>query len=281
MSSKKRLSSRDLAGRVLPCLALSVLSACSTLGTSLPPDETEAGVQTPRPLGTTSAGLGYYEYLPASYATDASRSFPLLVFFHGSGEAGDGVDDLPLVLRNGPPRLIADGRWLDTTQAPFIVVSPQSAGAFPSPDVVHAFIASMTQRYRVDPGRIYLTGLSAGAFTTWSYLSKYQDQVAAAVPIAGGGNAGSACAFEDVPVWAFHGDADTTVDVAESVAMTDAINACSPPPKERARLTLYRGVGHDSWSRTYDLSGMNAAEVDGSRDPYDVSVYDWLLRHTR
>lgn len=265
----------------LPCLALALLSACATVPGGGLPDETEAGVQTPRPLGSTPAAFGYYEYLPASYATAPMRRYPLLLFFHGSGEKGDGVADLPLVLRNGPPRLIDDGNWLDVTTAPFIVISPQSSSAFPSADAVHAFIATMLDRYRVDETRVYLTGLSAGAFTSWSYLAAYQDQVAAAVPIAGAGNPGAACGMLEVPVWAFHGDADGTVGFGGSVAMVDAINDCSPGPAQRARLTLYRGVGHDSWSRTYDLTGMGSAEVEPTRDPYDESIYDWLLAHRR
>ncbi|MCC6309925.1 MAG: dienelactone hydrolase family protein [Trueperaceae bacterium] len=262
-------------------LLLLALAACSGLPAESFPEESEAGRQTPRPLGSGEATMGYYEYLPASYAPGSHRTYPLLVFFHGIGEKGDGTTDLPMVLRNGPPRLIEEGRWLAATTAPFIVVSPQSASGSPSADEVHEFISTMLATYRVDPKRVYLTGLSAGGYTTWRYLAKYQDQVAAALPIAGGGDPGLACGMTGVPVWAFHGDADTVVDVGQSAAMVDAVNACTPGPGERAKLTIYEGVGHDSWSRTYDLSGMNAGEVSAARDPYSVSIYTWLLAHAR
>src|ERR1041384_664220 len=65
------------------------------------------GVQTPRP-SPNDAGLGYYEYLPAGYETGAQ--FPLIVFFHGRGECGDGNTDLPKVLSQGVPKLINNGR---------------------------------------------------------------------------------------------------------------------------------------------------------------------------
>lgn len=261
-------------------LLLLLLAGCSS-----PPsqrlEESEAGRQTPRPLGSGDADMGYYEYLPASYATSGRRTYPLLVFFHGFGERGNGTTDLPLVLRNGPPRLIESGRWLDATKAPFIVVSPQSASGSPRADEVQAFLETLLATYRVDPARVYLTGLSAGGYTTWRYLEKYQDLVAAAVPIAGGGNPKLACGMTEVPVWAFHGDADDVVVVDQSVAMVDAMNACSPAPTERAKLTVYTGIGHDSWSRTYDLSGMHSSAVSAERDPYSVGIYDWLLAHTR
>ena len=45
--------------------------------------------------------------------------FPLLNFLHGAGERGD---DLELVKKHGPPKLIEEGRDM-----PFIVASPQIA----------------------------------------------------------------------------------------------------------------------------------------------------------
>src|SRR4029079_6113949 len=45
--------------------------------------------QTLRPLGSTESTAGYAEYLPPSYAPDGDPS-PLLLFFHGYGETGDG-----------------------------------------------------------------------------------------------------------------------------------------------------------------------------------------------
>ena len=65
-----------------------------------------------------------------------------------------------------------------------------------TPDEVHDFITYALAHYNVDPSRVYLTGLSCGGFGTWEYLAKYGDeQVAAAVPIAGEGR----------PAWATAG----------------------------------------------------------------------------
>ena len=44
---------------------------------------------TPRPLGSTASPMGYEEYLPPSYHASGAKS-PLLVFFNGYGESGDG-----------------------------------------------------------------------------------------------------------------------------------------------------------------------------------------------
>ncbi len=61
-----------------------------------------------------------------------------------------------------------------------------------TPDEVHDFIDFAVANYNVDPARVYVTGLSCGAYGIWEYLAKYHDdlQVAAAVPIAGDGRPG-------------------------------------------------------------------------------------------
>ncbi len=61
------------------------------------------------------AALDYLLYLPKDY--DKQDAWPLLVFLHGAGERGN---DLDLVKKHGPPKLIEAGK-----EYPFIVVSPQ------------------------------------------------------------------------------------------------------------------------------------------------------------
>ena len=55
--------------------------------------------------------MDYLLYLPKDY--EKQESWPLLLFLHGSGERGD---DLELVKKHGPPKLIAAGK-----EFPFIV----------------------------------------------------------------------------------------------------------------------------------------------------------------
>jgi hypothetical protein len=54
-----------------------------------------------------------------------------------------------------------------------------------------------------------------------------------------------------------------------------------PAPNPKAKVTIYKGVGHDSWSRTYDLSGLNSSVVDANYDPFNENIYDWLLKYSR
>ena len=237
-------------------------SGSSSTGESIAPSSDR---HTARPLGTTEAAQGYWEYLPPDY--DSAEDWPLLVFLHGIGSNGDGVEELPLVAQHGPPLLIESDDW--PGDRPFVVLSPQySGGACPPPATVQSFLAYAIAQYDVDPARVYLTGLSCGAIGGWDYLAQYTDsQVAATVLIAGnGGNAwfAAGCDLGLVPIWAFHGDADDVVDVSGTTFPIENLLDCVPTPD--VQMTIYPGVGHNSWADTYDLSAGH-------------DIYAWLLEH--
>jgi len=237
------------------------------------------GVHTPFHLGATNSYYGYYLYLPSAYK-GGEHQYPLLVFLHGSGEKGNSESNpaiLDRVLKNGPPKLIQKNQW--SPQYPMIVVSPQCHEGGWNAGKIYDFIQYISHIYRVNESRIYLTGLSMGGFGTFNYLQTYGDSagIAAAVPICGGGNPGKAGNLTYTPLWIFHGDADNTVNVNQSIRMYDAIVAEEPPVLPR--LTIYNGVGHNSWTRTYDESGIGTGNE--KYDSYNISVYDWLLQYTR
>jgi dienelactone hydrolase len=255
---------------------------------------------TPRPLGSTESAMGFYEYLPPSYTATGAKS-PLLLFFHGSGETGDGTPEaVQRLVLAGIPRYINVGGW--PTARPFVVLAPQHVEDPPgfdfsscagqpfegscnmqvqhdldnaqpafctTPDEVHDFIAFAVAHYNVDPARVYVTGLSCGAFGIWEYLAKYHAslQVAAAVPIAGDGRPGSSsdyCALGATPLWAFHGALDDLVDPLGSIEPLTALAACPGVPADEAKLTVYDDRDHNSWDPAY-----------GGADGNDI--YAWML----
>ncbi len=256
------------------CFFFMFVLLCCTLQTS----QTFAqGKLVAKPAGSTSAPWGYYEYLPTNYTQ--KQVHPVLIFLSGTGEQGNGTSELSKVLRHGPAKLINNGSW--PSSRPFIVIAPQSPSGFYNPDKLRKFIDLIIKNYKTDESRIYLTGLSSGGNSVWNYLGDHQDQVAAAIPIAGKGFSAirdHGCSFKDVPLWAFHGSNDNTQNANGSIDPVETINACSPNPL--AKVTIYSGVGHDSWTRTYDLSGMSS-NTDGKYDPYNLSIYDWLLSYSK
>ncbi|HOK66613.1 MAG TPA: prolyl oligopeptidase family serine peptidase [Anaerohalosphaeraceae bacterium] len=198
--------------------------------------------------------LDYLLYLPPDY--EQKDSWPLLVFLHGAGERGS---DLNRVKAHGPAKLVEQGR-----DFPFVIVSPQCPEGQWWPILgreVLALIDEMLERYKIDPDRVYLTGLSMGGYGTWAIASAWPERFAAIVPICGGGRPFTAANLEKVPVWAFHGAKDPVVPLSESQQMVEAVNRAGG----KAKLTVYPDAEHDSWTQTYD----------------NPELYQWLLSHRR
>lgn len=239
---------------------------------SLPTDT--GGKHSAYSLGGTDAPYGFYIYIPAGYEQGA-QNYPVLIFLHGLGERGNSSEDagtLDLVKKYGPPQLIDNGKW--NPAFPMIVVSPQCQDEYWQPKKIDQLIRYITKNYRADQSRIYLTGLSMGGAGVYWYLTDMGNRslVAAAVAICGQGNAADADKAK-VPIWAFHGEVDDTVPLQRSIEM---IEGFSNVPE--AKLTVYPNIGHNAWDQTYDLSGMG--QESDSYDPYDISIYDWMLTYS-
>ena len=168
---------------------------------------------------------------------------PLVTFLHGAGERGT---DPALLSVHGPFRRIAEG-W----RPDFLCLAPQCPEGVRWTDLTEPLgelIQSTADRLGADRSRLYLTGISMGGFGIWAMLARWPKLFAAAVPICGGGQPWAASEFASVPVRVFHGDADGVVDCHYSVDMVTALKARGGD----AELTLYPGVGHDSWTQTYE-----------------------------
>ncbi|RAV97936.1 carboxylesterase family protein [Pseudochryseolinea flava] len=240
-------------------------------------------------LGSTQASLGFYVYLPSGY-TGGSASYPLLVFLHGKSERGDGTSTkavLDKVLANGPPKLIKGGTW--NPKYPMIVVSPQFHGTTGSannwgggdPSHLKNFIKFMVDNYRVNPKRIYLTGMSHGGNGVYDYLSLEDDAtgyIAAAAPVAAYGAKKGFNKANDTPIWSFVGDQDES-NFESTLNYVNEYNAQLPKPAVKARLSVFKDAGHDVWTRTYSGSGIGTASSE--YDAFDKSVYDWMFQYKR
>lgn len=196
--------------------------------------------------------MDYLLYLPKDY--DTKESWPLVLFLHGAGERGD---DLELVKKHGPPKLISEGK-----DFPFIVVSPQCPkDRWWEPIELVALLDDLQSKLKVDEDRIYLTGLSMGGFGTWRLAAFAPDRFAAIAPICGGGETHWAKYIAPLPVWAFHGAKDKGVPLERSEKMVEAIKKQGGNPK----LTVYPEAEHDSWTETYN----------------NPKFYEWLLENKR
>jgi predicted peptidase len=208
-----------------------------------------------RSLKNEGRELDYVVYVPRAY--DPSRAWPLILFLHGSGESGtDGSRELA----QGLPRELV---W-NPDLWPFIVIIPQK----PSPDTeweqyeleLMTMLARARHDYNVDTARLVLTGLSQGGHGAWVLGARHPELWAAVVSVCGyatthnnqagvfsGTVAELARGLARLPIWAFHGEADDVVPVAETRAMIAELEKAGAKP----RVTTYAGVGHGCWERAY------------------------------
>jgi hypothetical protein len=216
----------------------------------------------------------YLEYLPPGYES-SDEKFPLLIYLHGSGE---GQSDNPEAVKAwGPPRLIEEGHnmcfTVDGKEECFIVISPHRGN---STELITALIGHLLHgpdNYKVDPERIYLTGISQGGWTVYTYAGNQNDpnQLAAIAPIAAKAeyeDTGCKISAKQIPVWAFHGRLDTVVPYSYGLLAFNNIAFCTTPtPTAELKLTTYPDRYHDSWIPGYDTG----------HDIQNPNLYEWLL----
>src|SRR3954469_25020658 len=201
--------------------------------------------------GAMMTAMRHLLYRPKGY--DDERRWPLIVFLHGAGECGD---DLDLVKRHGPPRLVESGRDL-----PFLIAAPQSRRGGWAVGALDRWLDEVVAGSRVDEERVYLTGISMGGFGTWAWAASRPDRFAAIAPICGGSDPAWADRLKGLPIWAFHGARDRIVPPEYSEVMVAALRRVGAD----VRYTLYPEAEHDSWTRTYA----------------DPALYEWLLQQHR
>ncbi|MEX6687502.1 right-handed parallel beta-helix repeat-containing protein [Danxiaibacter flavus] len=238
---------------------------------------------TPITVKITNRIGGYWEYLPADYNT-SGKKYPLILFFHGSGELGSGSQaDLKKVLKWGPTKLIANGSWPKTftvngeSFTP-IVISPQYRNTSRSLDDYKALMAYVLKKYRIDESRIYMTGLSHGGGTAIYYPSISDDganKVAAVVTSAESvyGNAAGIARFAkvDMPLWMCSNRNDPKVPIRYSLSWYDGLKDYSPRVSPQPLMDIFDQKGHDSWSKMYDPNYR----------PRGLNVYEWMFQFKR
>ena len=194
--------------------------------------------------GSDDSELKYQLLSPAAAAQPGDEKFPLVLFLHGAGERGS---DNKAQLKHGTSNFASEAA---RQKFPCYVAAPQcSSGKWwnTQADLLLELIADLQKQHRIDPQRIYVTGLSMGGFGTWELIARKPELFAAAAPVCGGGDPSKAAGFASLPIWVFHGDKDSVVRPELSRSMVEALKKAGGMPK----YTEYPGVGHDSWTATY------------------------------
>jgi len=212
--------------------------------------------------------LPYWLYVPEDYNKNKAN-YPVVVFLHGLGERGNQLDE---VCTHGLPKLIAKGKHF-----PFIMIAPQCPNDGDMQDekaksfwwknetvdkVMHIIDFEMARLKRIDKDRITITGLSMGGFGCYKIVHLYPNVFAGVAPICGDDNSHpDKKDIVHIPFWAFHGEKDEVVPLADQQKTIDALKKAGA----QVTFTIYDNVGHNSWEQTY----------------VNPKLYHWLLAQNR
>jgi len=199
--------------------------------------------------------MNYLLYTPAGYddPANADKRYPAVVMLHGALENGKNIEK---ILKYGPARQIEEGK-----DFPFIVISPQSKDSIWHTELLTATLQHALETHRVDPNRVYLTGLSAGGLETWVLATQQPTMFAAIAPVSSWGYPDEVHRIAHVPVWAFQGESDFITPVKSVQPLIDAHRAAGGESK----LTPIEGTGHETWDAVYN----------------DDKLWNWFLTKKR
>ena len=211
-------------------------------------------------IDSNGTKMPYRLFIPTDY--DPNRKYPLLLSLHGAGSKGN---DNKKQLAKSTAGWIAD----DVQQKhPCFILIPQCPneqkwidtawrrGSYNIDNVpinknllaVKRLFDTIIEKYSIDRDRLYIMGCSMGGYATWHMIIRYPDVFAAAVPVCGAGDPNKAQKLVSLPIWAFHGDEDDVVPLSGS---TDMINAITKAGGKKAKITIYKGVKHESYQMAW------------------------------
>lgn len=194
--------------------------------------------------------------VPEGYDQKPDAKWPLIIFLHGSGNRGD---DLARVNNEGPLAYAKEGHL------PFIIAVPLCPDdATWDPVLLSRMLDQLEAKYRVDPKRIYVTGVSMGGYGTFFFAGSYPNRIAAIAPLAGGANPTIAERLKHTPTWIFHGGEDSAVPARYSLDVAAEMKRIGAP----VVLSYYKDWGHGGWV------GSRWGKV-----PYqEPDLYAWFLK---
>ncbi len=242
------------------------------------------------------------EYNPADFTT----TYPVIIYFPGYGTASVlppfGIDPCRLIYDQPTslPGKIAENKFRDSVFSDgkwqhYIVISLQYntynyPTDFPSPASVDSVIDYVLATYRVNPARIYLTGMSSGSNIVVEYggSSIARAQRVAAISIAStcsqvgvfpnSSSAGANIASGRLATRFISCTTDGTCPHSSSQTWVSNINSNSPnPPAELITLSGFSGTfacegfEHNSWNKLYDTS----FRFNGT------NLFEWNIQFTR
>lgn len=208
--------------------------------------------------------LRYRILYPENYRK--RKAYPLVMFLHGAGERGY---DNNVQLTHGAslflqpknrkyfngivifPQCPTGKTWSNfrfSQETRQLTVNSDDPPPF-TQRLVKELMDSLVENRHVQERRVYLGGLSMGAFGSYDILCRYPDYFAASFLICGIADIPLLVQkAKDVPMWIFHGEKDNVVSPEPNRELYKALMTAGA---KDVTYSEYPGVGHNSWDNAF------------------------------
>lgn len=237
--------------------------------------------------------LNYRLLKPNNYQSTYAEGYPLIVIMHGAVERGncyynacyhsnfsyDPNINSPAAPKTSTHKLLnndhhvsiggkqhLDARTLAGTKLPNdptlaarafqgFVLMPQMMNVWDSLNVqdVIRVVRLLQEKYKIDPNRIYIHGLSIGGYAVYQAIKRAPWMFAAALPMSAVTEAAYIFKHNQqnkvahIPLWIFQGGTDTNPTPAFTQNVVNKFKTAGATP----RYTVYSSTGHIVWNKAY------------------------------
>jgi hypothetical protein len=236
--------------------------------------------------------MNYRLLFPNNYNANYSNGYPLVIMMHGAGESGNCWDTKchhgtsswtyqnnsptapttathPLMnndhnlLHGGKPHLDAralagtklpDDPTMNPRGFPGFVLFPQNLNGWSGASVHDniRLIRLLIKKYKIDPDRVYIHGISNGAYGTYETIKRAPWLFAAALPMSAPYEANLIAQnmldkIAHIPLWIFQGGIDLDPSPKETEGYIHKFRSAGM----NVRYTKYENLGHGVWNTAY------------------------------
>ena len=230
--------------------------------------------------------IEYGILLPKNY--NAAKQYPYFIYVHGHGYGGDNsqgynwskfqvyLESLGFLDEEGvreciiiaPHLKINQGEkswWSNSFNVIGYAVTDIPYDTTPPSDNLtdmYTLIRQVGDALNIDENRVYITGASDGGYATWELITRHTDFFTAAIPLCGAADTSKADLIRDLPIYFFHGDADTTVSISAAKKIDAALKNVGA---KKYNYVVLKELGHGISQAAYSYDGL----------------WDWLFAQTK
>lgn len=173
--------------------------------------------------------MPYEFYVPSKY--DKKKKYPLVIGLHGTGERQEpvsavlkkmqmatvwaedseaGVNECLVLAPQCTIRYNEEDNWTTLNQ---FVAQHSDSPFWPMPQltVLWRLVEKLKAEYSIDDKRIYLIGISSGAFGAYVTAMEHPKTFAAVVAACGAANPARISELKGTPIWIFHSEDDPLI----------------------------------------------------------------------